>query len=299
MKKSILFLLISTSAVIAPAQCISFTENGFENWVIENDTTMLGQPFVYEHPKDTWFSMADIFGFLFSGTGTPVLNKTTDKNSGTYAMKMIATKDNDGDLIGLGAITSRPKKITGYFKYNGGASDSLSVFAYLVNGSSEDFIFGGDTSQALASAIMLQKSSVSTYTKFSIDFKYKSAAIPDSFAIMMVLNNHNNGDINAWFDDICFEGVTGIEESEFINNLQFFNPGDDRFQLSMSFERPLENFQAHIFDLSGREVFGKVLNNGAKTEFMDEFDLAGLNSGIYLLQLQNGELIIGRKFYIQ
>ncbi|MBC7450427.1 MAG: hypothetical protein H7259_02950, partial [Cytophagales bacterium] len=111
---------------------------------------------------------------------TPTAIKTTDKQSGTYALKLttlnLGTFGYASNFVQLGSVgtydgllgatgapfTGRPTKLTGYYKFTKGGTDTLGFSIATSNES--DFVAFGELS--------INESSNSDYTKFEIPLEY-------------------------------------------------------------------------------------------------------------------------------
>lgn len=74
----------------------------------------------------------------------------------------------------------RPKTISGYYKYYPVAGDSCSVYCFVTK---QKTVSGKKITDTLGFANMVSTATVTTYTKFDLPLKYKSAEIPDRIVI--------------------------------------------------------------------------------------------------------------------
>ncbi len=301
MKKIYLLCLFATTFSIgSTAQC-TIVNSGFENWTTRTGNSLIGGfPYSFEEPTQTFYSNDDHLNYFVFGTGPAVLNKTTDKNSGTYALKMIVLANTTSSMYGIGQVTYAPAKLSGYYKFNGLTKDSMEIFISIVDDSLTRKVAYRDTANMIAYGRGVMKSNVSTYTYFSIPLITTSTVLPDSFHIGFYAYNHNSSGLNIFLDDICFEAQTGVVESKNEIKCNFYNTKNDHFALKLSLEKPAaNNITAVIFDIAGREVYKEQLSTQGMQDFSNEMNLCKLNRGIYFLQLQGKDVLLSKKFLVE
>ncbi len=107
--------------------------------------------------------------------------------------------------------------------------------------------------------------------------------------------NLDGGALNAWSLDIC-SLVLGVEVNEFQNFVIFPNPNNGNF--TVQFNSISNNqIQIDVHDIRGREVFSKNYNNTGL--FNESLNLENLQSGVYLVSVQDGNKKIVKKIIVQ
>ena len=296
MKIKLLAALALLSIVNCFSQC-SITNTGFENWKTTNGNALLGgAPYSFEEPTQNWYSSDDHYNYFVYGSGLPVLNKVTDVNSGTYAVKMNTPGTSITTMYGIGKINYHATDVTGYYKFTGQTGDSVEIKVSVVKGNLTTKVANNDTANMVLYGRTVFKSTISSYTQFTIPLHKTTTVLPDSFHIGVYVYSHHTPNIFTYFDDICFETQTGIEDNGKNIDCNLINIGSNNFNLSLKSNEVIKNITAKIFDITGREVLSRTLIGDASTEIKDDFNLSGFRPGIYFLRLQGKDILLNKKF---
>lgn len=107
--------------------------------------------------------------------------------------------------------------------------------------------------------------------------------------------NQDGGSITAWGIDVCSSAPLGIAENEFQNFAIFPNPNNGNF--TVQFNSVSENqILINVHDVRGREVFSKNYSNSGL--FQENLNLGNLQSGVYLVTVQDGSKKIVKKIIV-
>ena len=174
MKK--IFTLISIFIVSITGLWAQATPNAsFETWTVQGSFPTYDACTGWDSPNSQTAS-----------TGTFVCVKTTDKHSGTYAMKLIAKSifglqdapgvattgilptGNGGSITGGVAYTLRPDSIVGWYKYTPGAAGDKGFVGFRLYGS------GGDNDSVAVAEWSTPTTAVGTYIRFAKALTYYS-----------------------------------------------------------------------------------------------------------------------------
>ncbi|MCB0400783.1 MAG: T9SS type A sorting domain-containing protein [Flavobacteriales bacterium] len=218
-------------------QC-NFLNGDFETWQVDTLPTSFNDTIYYENPAP-WISFADQFAALFSSASSfvPKVNKTTDKNSGTYAVRLDANPGQSSDLESFGFCNIRPDQFTGFFKTTGTANDTFLVNVFLINEDPMNFLLNGDTSTAIGKGTFIYIGNQPTYQQFAINIKYKSAAPADTFVVQIANINSNGASpaVSAYIDDVSLFLTNGVEDEEKTLGFQLFpNPTNGYFTVNLN-----------------------------------------------------------------
>ena len=301
MKKIILFLFISFAFKVntSSAQCTIFNA-GFETWMIEDIETISGDTVPYELAAG-WISFADFFGIAFGGSAySPVITKSTDKHLGLYAAKMSAADSADADLLTVGACMERPKKLTGYYKYDGKAGDTLMCLVGMTQGNPDDFLSSGDPNDAIGYGETFLTAN-NAYAKFTVNIAYSSAQIPDSFLIAFgLLNGSAAGTITAYIDDLQFEELSSVSEISNVTSFTTFpNPSGEGI-FYMNIENLKSDFvQISGFNMAGQQIFKNNTATAGKNHHQEKIDLSTYSKGLYIVQVTTESGIYQEKLRVQ
>lgn len=236
----------------------------FENW----------EEISYENPEN-WHS----YNQLLTIYDLENVTKTTDSNSGSFAVK-ITTNDVEGEvtpgLLANGPLNistfgfkpipynASPTTISGAYKYSPNGNDNAEMFIQffklgnVIGGHVETFI------------------NQTNYTSFSSNIIL--IGTPDSMSI--IASSGNNVGSVLILDDLNFSGNNvGIEEFSNMKVNIYPNPAKNKVMIKSN-----DIFNYKIIDLSGEIVMSGDNNTSAI-----EVDIDHLNSGVYFVKINNKE----------
>jgi subtilisin-like proprotein convertase family protein len=108
--------------------------------------------------------------------------------------------------------------------------------------------------------------------------------------------NADGGSINAWSLDICSASALSNAENQLENFTLFPNPNNGSFTIQFNSDSS-SDILVGIHDMRGRAVYSKAYpNNGF---FNETIQLNGLQSGVYLVNIQDGAKNIIKKVVIK
>jgi hypothetical protein len=104
--------------------------------------------------------------------------------------------------------------------------------------------------------------------------------------------------VNEWSLELCTTSVTlGVDELNLENTLSVYpNPNNGEFNIK--FNASSNNVDVHVFDIRGRSVFDTTYNNSSG-EFNETINLATVNAGMYLLNINDGGNTITKKIIVE
>lgn len=258
----------------------SIPNAGFEDW------TPQGQ---FENP-DNW-------------TGPKLIVKSTDMNSGSFAIQIEAglftnpqTQQTDtvpGRAVtgeaggGMGnpgtegyAFTSRPDSLTGWFKYVPNGVDECIMKVTLT-----EWNTGTSSKDTIATGIYVNSSNPN-YSRFSFGLDYISANTPDTCVIELMSSDPTSDILNSILtvDDLAFvTNTNSLNENDFNELIEIYpNPSSDIITIN-----GVDEASFVIYDINGSEVM--------KLENCSTIDLTGLPKGNYLLKIQTVDGEISKK----
>lgn len=231
-------IIIITAAVLSFFTSVKLNAQGlngqFENW--DSTETDLFKDFM----PTGWINYTNQYCAMENKE--LAITRTTDANSGNYAIKlkniatsipqpamlMTGTVTADGSSVNKVPVDKRYTKLEGFYKYSTQITDTFSIVVFMLQG--EDIVGGGE----------LKKSANTTaYTKFSIPIMYFGSAsiIPDSVAIIISAGSMQDVKEGSTLliDDVNFAPLnTGINEvSELQAQVTLFpNPSSDVINIS-------------------------------------------------------------------
>jgi len=109
------------------------------------------------------------------------------------------------------------------------------------------------------------------------------------------------GDLNNdTYPDIILGNMSGglriaLDNTEIIKNktklIIYPNPIEDKTNIKIKYKEDLKNLNIEIFDISGRKIYFKIINN--------EIDVSLLKNGIYIIREQIGNTYLSSKFIVK
>lgn len=249
----------------------------FEQWASQSVET-----------PDNWFTLNEVL----VGSGLENGNKTTDANSGTYAIELSTVQNTqNGDTIpgflSIGPFNfngmnpfmpapynASPTTFSGAYKYSPSGSDGGNIqIVFLQGGSPIGNHFETFTSQA-------------NYTTFSSTLTV--GGTPDSI-IFVAFSGDNPGSVLK-LDDLQFSGGNvGLNEFADMNVNIYPNPANDYV-----FVKAEGEYELTIVDLMGKEVYTSTNNTGAQ-----QIDLTKFESGNYLIYIKNQTTVETHRLSVQ
>lgn len=234
----------------------------------------------------------------FVGETMMPVNKTTDANSGTYALQLDLFITSRGDtswsaitngvfgqnqLEGGVPFTSSPIGIEFYYKYLPSGADTASF--------SVEFKETGQSSQWAGTQLY---GTTTTYTLFS---GFVPPVTPDSM-IMSIWAGRNPGS-QLKIDDINFVYPVGMNEILSVEKLVAYpNPVKDVLNIRFNLKED-KDVSIRLLDVTGKELIVSKLGSLSSGVYNQQFNTSNYNSGIYFIEfLIDGEKMVER-FVVQ
>jgi len=304
MKKILLSVIYIAIAFSSSAQT-QIPNGDFENWTsfheCEEMDSLVGffniQELLYIDAKNKF------------GTGycpdVPTQYKTTDKQSGNYALKLgpqyiddeiyynyvtLGPAKDFGGGIGISSegipFTGRPTKLTGYYKYTGGIeSDELNIKVYGFNMNDEDYLFHGE---------FITSKDQTTYKKFELELDYSTTDLSNPLILEMAITvgNSTDGSINenteAFIDNLVFEYDNTSTSTLNYNPISSINIYS--LQKNINFSDDVSD--VHIVDMVGAVKMQQALST--KT-----LNAALLNAGMYIVTYKYNDAYFSKKIILE
>jgi hypothetical protein len=261
----------------------------FENWV-DVDT---------EDP-DSWTT----YNAQLAQTGFATTTKTTDANSGNFAVQMetiglgnefggepvpgIITNGNLGQQGPTGGVpyVAQPTMFSGFYKYTATPGDTGRVaVTFWDNGIPSAFVYR-EFHQTVA-----------TYTQFTDAVTVPT--VPDSMNIFFW--SGDSAGSTLILDDIQFSGGN-VGVYEFDGNLDKFNvypnPASDVVTLEFELSQ-VSDLSLNVYDASGRLVLKEAFGSQASGESRRTLDISSLQAGIYTYQLIADKKAVTKKLIVR
>ncbi|ABG57767.1 T9SS type A sorting domain-containing protein [Cytophaga hutchinsonii] len=286
MKKIICYLSLSALSLSSFSQT-QIANGDFENWSSSEycsaldslDNFLTGQAFFYLNAKNETDAI--------ECPALPFTYKTTDKQSGSYALKLgpqyfddkayynfvtlgeAAYFEEEGSVASFGIpFTGRPSKLTGYYKCTAGAvGDELQIKVFGSNFTSEDPLFYG---------VFTASENQPMYEKFEIDLVYDPTDPNNAVYLSMLITvgNLNDGSIDentvAFIDNLVFEyDATAATSYTPVSPIHVFA------------SNKTISFSEHVSDIHVVDMVGA--NNIQEAASTKTLHAETLNSGLYIV----------------
>lgn len=230
--------------------------------------------------------------WTIEGSGFGLVNKTTDKYSGTYAIELVSEDDGSGFVapatIRLNTssgtngmpFTKLTDTLTGYYKYSSPGNDSamITVVATDANGA------------PMGSYIFHSLAPAANYTYFEIPVS--SSAKPARLTVEITSSSYMgvNGPVDGStliVDKLELKNTaTSINaiKSNSISISTYPNPAGNILYIKPN-EQLINTAEIQIFDITGKQVHTQNMNNNTATEI----SLEHFTPGLYHYRITSGD----------
>lgn len=108
--------------------------------------------------------------------------------------------------------------------------------------------------------------------------------------------NGDTGTLNSWSIDLCSTTITNLSTEEFsLSGLSIFpNPNNGQFTIKFN---NAKDVKLEVYDVRGRAVLSEDYN--VSGQFNETINLGSVQSGMYLLKVNNGGKIITKKIIVE
>lgn len=127
--------------------------------------------------------------------------------------------------------------------------------------------------------------------EYLLQWQQASATLLTNTKVKLVLEGRSNASAeNFWFDNIVFDGVVGVNDQSTSQFSIYPNPASKGFVNISSKVAGAKKIS--IFDVLGKQVVKTILNG-------ERLDISALNSGIYILQIEQGKASTTKKLIVE
>ena len=107
----------------------------------------------------------------------------------------------------------------------------------------------------------------------------------------------DTGQLNDWAINICTEQPLSVNDYEFEGFALFPNPNNGSFTVNLNSisQNPVT---LEVFDIRGRSIYRNVYNN-VSGQFSEEVNLNNVKSGMYLVNVTDGQRKVTKKIIVE
>ncbi|HTA28296.1 MAG TPA: T9SS type A sorting domain-containing protein, partial [Bacteroidia bacterium] len=288
MKSVITSIILIFSLTLLHAQYNAATpNNGFEYW------THVSSNGGYDDPDSSWSCLNPTTAITMNYT---CYKDSLNPHSGRYDAHLIT--ESVFSITAPGALTTgrintftqtisgglpytlRPDSMIGWYKYSSVSGD---------NGDCEFYLFGATHADTIGQAFFsTPKSTVGTWTRFSLPIIYGSLATPDT-ALWIFSSSINQAGAQVgsqlYIDDLGLIinsslGVNNIADAENITT----GPNPTNGPFSIENNSNSKSLVLNLFDITGRKVNEEKVGAG-----VNSLNLSGMPQGIYIYSIQDNQ----------
>lgn len=127
--------------------------------------------------------------------------------------------------------------------------------------------------------------------EYQLVWQEATATLLPNTTVQLVIEGRTNASAeNFWFDNVVFDGVVGINDQTTSQFSVYPNPATKGFVNISSKTNGSKNIS--IFDVLGKQVVKTTLNG-------NQLDISALNSGIYILKIEQGNTSTTKKLVVE
>lgn len=127
--------------------------------------------------------------------------------------------------------------------------------------------------------------------EYQLQWQTATADLLPNTTVQLVLEGRTNASAeNFWFDNIVFDGVVGVNDQASSQFSVYPNPASKGFVNISSKVSGAKNIS--VFDVLGKQVVKTTLNG-------ERLDISALNSGIYILKIEQGKASTTKKLVVE
>lgn len=167
---------------------------------------------------------------------------------------------------------------------NESGSDRLRIFIKDLTNNNEIPLFDS-TGQDLDNFVPMSGG------EYQLQWQQATAALLPNTTVQLILEGRTNASAeNFWFDNIVFGGTMGINDQVVGQFSIYPNPATKGYVNISSKVSGAKNIS--VFDVLGKQVIKTTLNG-------ERLDISALNSGIYILKIEQGKASTTKKLVIE
>ncbi|AFL81058.1 hypothetical protein Aeqsu_1573 [Aequorivita sublithincola DSM 14238] len=168
---------------------------------------------------------------------------------------------------------------------NSSGSDRLRIYVRDITNSTEIDLFNS-TGMDLDDLVPFDSGS----GEYQLQWQNASASLPGSLVQLVIEGRTNASAESFWFDNIVFDATIGVSDFSKDQFAVYPNPATKGYVNITSKVSGAKNIS--IFDVLGKQVIKTTLNS-------DRLDISALNSGVYILKIEQGKTSTTKKLVVK
>ena len=126
--------------------------------------------------------------------------------------------------------------------------------------------------------------------EYQLEWQTATASLLPNTTVQLVIEGRTNASAeNFWFDNIVFDGVVGINDQAASQFSIYPNPAKAFVNIS---SKVSGTKNISIFDVLGKQVINTTLST-------ERLDISALNSGVYILKIEQGKASTTKKLIVK
>ncbi|QAA81821.1 T9SS type A sorting domain-containing protein [Aequorivita sp. H23M31] len=127
--------------------------------------------------------------------------------------------------------------------------------------------------------------------EYQLQWQQATATLIPNTMVKLVIEGRTNASAeNFWFDNIVFDGAAGVNDQTSGQFSVYPNPASSGYVYINS--KVMGSKKVSIYDVLGKQVINTTMNG-------DRLDISALNSGIYILKIEQGKASTTKKLVIE
>ena len=115
--------------------------------------------------------------------------------------------------------------------------------------------------------------------------------------IMADFWNADTGTLNDWYIELCTTTITALSVDEFTLDGFSIYPNPNSGSFNIKFNNAISNTDVEVYDVRGRLIYNKDFN--VTGNFNENVTLNSAQSGLYLVNVKNGDRKITKKIIVE
>ena len=263
---------------------LGLQNSSFNTWTTDSIESFSGSQIVFDHP-DYWTPVNGLMFSLFFGIPVPVSAEIDLITFNTAVNIHIDTMNIGSDLATVFNTSERVSTLSGVFQFDGTFGQAgFEIYATKYNPL-------GDSSEIVGVGTFAATVTNGQYQPFTVNVDYMDdTVIPDT---VYIFASYLQGDMGTSFkfDDIAVSyQSTGVSKVLTSKLAVYPNPSSDQIYVRTKEGNRIENADVSIYSMDGKMIYSESNYHTEKG-----IDISKLNTGMYILSINDGISVYTQK----